>query len=132
MVNDRVHGRGYETHIRRMVIAEGCRHANQDRVDSRDLGEIGGGAKALILGGLDLLWIDAMNVRFAGVEPVHLGRIDVKARDRESLLAEEQNQGEPHVTKADNPYPQFALLNQRQPTRQTLLVDQTISPAYLL
>ncbi len=115
-----------------LLIAEGCRHANEDRIDSRDLGEIGGGAKALILGGLDLLRIDAMNVVFAGVEPIYLGCIDVKARDRESLLAEEQNQGEPHVAKADNPYPQFALLNQRQPTRQTLLVDQTISPAYLL
>src|ERR1700722_17825145 len=132
MSDDRVHGRGYETHIRSMVIAEGRGHANQNRVDSRDLGEIRGGAKAHGLGSLNLLWVDAMNVGFAGVEPVHLGCIDVKARDRESLLAEEQNQGEPHVTKADNPYPQFALFNQRQPTRQTLLVDQTISPAYLL
>src|ERR1700733_9685304 len=132
MVNDRVHGCGYETHIRRMVIAERRGHANQNRVDCCDLGEIGGGAKTLALGRLDLLRVDAMNVGFAGVEPVYLGLIDVKARDRESLLAEEQNQGEPHVAKADNPYPQFALLNQRQPTRQTLLVDQTISPAYLL
>src|ERR1700732_900825 len=100
MINNRVHGRGYETHIRRMVIAEGRRHANQNRVDSRDLGEMRGGAKTHALGSLDLLRVDAMNVGFAGVEPVHLGCIDVKARDRESLLAEEQNQGEPYVAKA--------------------------------
>src|SRR5580698_7399297 len=115
-----------------MVIAERGRHANQNCVDSANFGEVGSGTKALGLGSPDLLRVDTMNVGFAGVEPVYLGYIDVKARDRESLMAEEQNQGEPHVAKADNPYPQFALFNQRQPTRQTLLVDQTISPAYLL
>jgi hypothetical protein len=56
-----------------------------------------------------------MDIRFAGIEPVYLGRIDVKAGDTKTLLAKEQNQRQSYVAKADNPNPQLALLNERQP-----------------
>src|ERR1700733_4380153 len=113
MVHDRVHGGGNVTHVRSVVIAERCRHANQNGIDSSDLREIGGRAETLFLGGLDLLRIDTMNVGFTGVEAVHLDCIDIKAGNAKSLLAEQQNQWETHVAKANDPYPQLALLNQR-------------------
>ena len=129
MANDRIHGGRDVTHVRRVVVAERRGHANQNGVDFGDLGEIGSRAETLVLCTLDLLGVDAMDVGFARVEPVHLGRIDIKASDAKTLLAEEQNQREPHVAKPDNPYPQLAFLNQRQPLWQILLVDQPVSPA---
>src|SRR5271156_2302232 len=127
MVNDRIHGCCNVTHVRRVVIAERRGHTNQNRVDFPNLRKNGRCAKALALGTLDLLGIDTMDVRLACIEPVHLGCIDIKASDAKSLLAEEQNQRQPHVAKADDPHPQLPLLNQRQPLCQILLVDQHVS-----
>ncbi len=50
-----------------------------------------------------------MDVRFACVQPVYLGRIDIKPGYAKAFLAEEQHQREPYVAKTDNPYPQFPL-----------------------
>ena len=101
MVNDRIHGCRDVAHVRRVVITERRGDTNQNRIDFDDLSEIGGCAKTLTLGTLDLLWIDTMYVRFACIQALHLGGIDVKAGDAKSFLAEEQNEGKPDVAQAD-------------------------------
>ncbi len=80
MVNDGIDGRRNVTHVRRVVIAQRRWHTNQNRIDFADLGEIGGRAKTLALGTSDLLGFDTMDVGFAGIQPVHLGRIDIESR----------------------------------------------------
>src|ERR1700677_2780299 len=99
MVNDRIHGCGNVTHVRRVVIAERRWHTNQNCIDFPNLSKVGSRAKALTLCILDLLGIDTMDVRLTCIQPVHLGRIDIKASDAKSLLAEEKNQREPHIAK---------------------------------
>ena len=95
MVDDRIHGRRDVTHVRRMVVAKRRGDTDQNCVDFRDLREIGGGAETPTLRGLDLFTVDAMDIRLARVEPVRLGRIDIKAGNAETFLEKSRTSGSP-------------------------------------
>ncbi len=88
--------------IRLVVLIQGRRDANDDRIHGRDLRIIGGGFEAMGLGRRDFFRRDAENVGAAVVEGVDLLLIDIEPGDGKLLLAIEQSQRQSDIAEADN------------------------------
>ncbi len=65
------------------------------------------------LGIYDLLRFDTVDVRAARIEPVHLDLVNVEAGDAKARPAEEQDQGKPNITQADDANSQLTVLYKR-------------------
>ena len=85
-----------------MVLVQRCRHADDHRVHAGDLRVIRRSAKARLLRRFDLAGEDADDIGATGVERLHLARLDVEARHSELLAAEEQRQGQAHISHPDD------------------------------
>ncbi len=77
-------------------------HADHDRVHLRDVRIIGGGGKAALPRRRDVGRRDAIDVGAAFRQRGDLLRVHVEAGDGELLFAEQQCQGKPDITQADD------------------------------
>ena len=102
---------GDEAEVGFVIFVERSGDADDDGVHGIQAGVVGGGGKALRLGGADFFFGDAVDVRLALGEDVDLTLIDVEAGDGKLLRAEQQGQRQSHIAQADDADLRLALLD---------------------
>ena len=93
-------GAGNVAQIGFVIVIERGRDADDDGVHAADVGVIAGGAESGFLRALNFRGQDAHDIGAAGVERSHFLLVDIEAGHRETLLAEEQGQGQSNVAHA--------------------------------
>jgi hypothetical protein len=84
------------------MLVQRSRNTNNDDVNFRELGEISGGGKAPFPRNLNLTGRNAVDVRAALTEDVHLLGVNIEAADREGFFIKEQCQGQSDISQSDD------------------------------
>ena len=96
-------GVGDETQVRFMVFVQRSRNTDDDSIHRGDLGIVGGGGKALCLGGLDFPWSDAIDVRGALRKGIDLAGINIESGYFEFLFAVKKREGKSDIAALVRP-----------------------------
>ena len=95
MRSDGVSGVGDEAEVGFVIFVQRSGDADDNGVHGGDLRIVGGGGKAMRLGGLDFFGRDAIDVGAALGQGFDLAGVDVEAGDLEFLFAVQQASGSP-------------------------------------
>jgi hypothetical protein len=101
----RRHRLGGADHVRQVRLphpVERGGHADDQRIGLAGQRKIGGGAQAGGPGGPDRPVRDVVDVAAPGLEPAHLGGVDVEADDADPRLGEAQGQRQADVAEAED------------------------------
>ncbi len=96
--------------VRLAVVVERRGDAEDQRIDLRGAGGVGGGLEALRARLADRLLAQVRNGALAVVEGRHLLGVDVEAEDPEAFLNEAEHQGQADVAEADDADARLSLL----------------------
>ncbi len=103
MRGDLVDSRNDKRKIRIFGLSQRGRHADVDRVDVGECCEVGRGSQRTgIDDGLQVVGCNVGNVRFATVDAVDLGAVDIEPDGADARFRELDDEREPDIPKPDH------------------------------